>query len=180
MNNKFRYDGTKKTILFFANSKYDSCTNAEYKTGQWCDVLINNPNINSVGCSYEINIGDKATLSFGGFKLLNQKHKIFKNLLCNFLPIKDATYNCTKIITPPIKSSIIADSTFGNFYSKEILAYDFGTYNQLKTIGGIFLFRKTKLSGQLLIIGSEQWLENNNFKNADLQTVTKNCVDLLM
>jgi len=181
MNNKFRYEKSSHSLIFIPESKNDSCKNLVDKTGQWDELIFNNPNYNSVGCSYEITNEEIASKqSFGGFKIIDENHPIFKNIAEKTIEFKSSIYNSLKVLNESENHNLIADKTFGNFSSKEILAYDYGTYNGSATLGGIFLMQKTITSGKLLLITSTDWCDIDNFKKQKLQLVNKNCIKYLM
>jgi len=169
MNNEFRYDSTRKVLLFYPNFQ-------EY-TGH----LLKNPNVNSVGCSYEIYCSlNELREASGGFKIIVNNSPIFKHLSSKRILFNAGLTNSIAISNHEFIDAPQADLKSGNFYEKQILAFDYCIYNNNQTIGGIYLMKKKKNSGTLITIGSELWTSNNNFYKKDVQTVTKNCINYLI
>jgi len=180
MNNQFRYEKKHHSIIIVSAPKIDTTRKVVDKPVLLSEQIFNYPNYYSVGCSYEIiNEGNAKQKSFGGFRIIDKQNQLFKNVAADVIQFKSSFYNSLKVINETQKHTLNADKTFGNFYSKEILAYDFGVYGERQTLGGIFLMQKTKTSGKLLLIGVEEWCEIENFKNKNIPTVTKNCLDYL-
>ncbi len=180
MNNKFRYDRLKQQLIFYPNPNDDPERNVIHRTGPWDDSIFRNPNINSVGCSYEICYKPKELKkSFGGFKIIDSKHPIFSNIGSNII-----TFNCGLTNSIAIENNDFVDEPKANlensnFYEKKILAYDFGDYNGLQTIGGIYSMKKKKNGTLLIVIGSDLWCDSINFNKKEVQIITKNCIQIL-
>jgi hypothetical protein len=73
----------------------------------------------------------------------------------------------------------IADNSNGSFYLKKILAYNLTEYNKHQSLGGIYFMKKTKFSGDLIVVGYESWTDDTNFCNNYIMTSTRNCINYL-
>jgi hypothetical protein len=176
MNNKFLYDSKKMQMYFYGGG--DSISPIERRTGVWHDPLYNYPNINSVGCSYEI-VDKSKELKKSNEELIivNREVPIFNSTVFNRIKLKSNGNNSIKFSWG--NNVPIADSSNGKFYLKKILAYDLTEYNKHQSLGGIYFMKKTKFSGDLIVVGYENWTDDRNFCNNNIITSTRNCINYL-
>jgi hypothetical protein len=176
MNNKFLYDSKKMQMYFYGGG--DSISPIERRTGVWHDPLYNYPNINSVGCSYEI-VDKSKELKKSNEELIivNREVPIFNSTVFNRIKLKSNGNNSIKFSWG--NNVPIADSSNGKFYLKKILAYDLTEYNKHQSLGGIYFMKKTKFSGDLIVVGYESWTDDTNFCNNYIMTSTRNCINYL-
>jgi len=176
MNNKFLYDSKKMQMYFYGRG--DSISTMEGRTGVWHDPFYNYPNINSVGVSYEI-VDKSKELKKSNEELiiLNREVPIFNNTVFNRIKLKSNGNNSIKFSWG--NNVPIADNSNGNFYLKKILAYNLTEYNKHQSLGGIYFMKKTKFSGDLIVVGYESWTDDRNFCNNYIMTSTRNCINYL-
>ncbi len=177
MNNKYLYFEKKHQISFLR--KNDSISTPENRTGVWKSQIYNYPNTNSVGCTYETKSFSKIQKQTKGyFAIVNKNSPIFKNVTTDTISIKADDYNSLQF---NLENQIpVADNRYGDFYSKEILAYDYLAVNDSLKIGGIYYMMKEKDKGKLIVISTDFWVNNKYFRDTVIQKVTKNAFDYLI
>jgi len=176
MNNKFLYDSKRMQMYFYGRG--DSISTMERRTGVWHDPFYKYPNITSVGCSYEI-VDKSKELKKSNEELIivDREVPIFNNTAFNRIKLISNGNNSIKFSWG--NNVPIADNSNGSFYLKKILAYNLTEYNKHQSLGGIYFMKKTKFSGDLIVVGYESWTDDTNFCNNYIMTSTRNCINYL-
>jgi hypothetical protein len=140
----------------------DSISTMERRTGVWHDPFYKYPNITSVGCSYEI-VDKSKELKKSNEELIivDREVPIFNNTAFNRIKLISNGNNSIKFSWG--NNVPIADNSNGSFYLKKILAYNLTEYNKHQSLGGIYFMKKTKFSGDLIVVGYESWTDDTNF-----------------
>jgi hypothetical protein len=120
--------------------------------------------------------------AYGGFSdksdsliILQANHPVLKGVA----KINVETYLNMSLPTIWDGKKPIIDTSKMKVHHAEILAYNKASYNNSKGVRGIFIFQPTKTSGKIISLVSEDWCLEKNFKNKDIQLITKNAIDYL-
>jgi len=126
-----------------------------------------------------------ASYSYSGYsddkkyKIKNINHPLFKGINQHEIDIDAHLFVAPPVQwhnnTPSIKLALM------NYYDGEVLAYSNANYNNFKGSKGIFMLQPDSISGKTISLGSEDWcLSKNIGEKEQLQTITKNAIDLLL
>ncbi len=130
-----------------------------------------------VGLSHQYG-GKAKTVIDQSYKVLNQKHNIFKGIAGIEIPLSANHYAGAYCKWSEELLRYIPEN---DFFKSELLAYnkcENGSQND--NIGGIYLIQPDSTSGFILSLGSEDWcLEKNQAKEV-IFTISKNVVDFLL
>jgi hypothetical protein len=175
INNKILYDEIKKELIF-SIPKNDSNLNSK-NAATWNKFF---PNTISIGCSYELSYEvKKIKPSMGAYLIINKKHPIFKDIEEDSIKLDTKNGNSIAVLDLSFKSVPEADNKVNDFILNKILAFDYGQFGNKQTVTGIFNFKRTPKSGEIIVIGNEKWCYAENIQNNTITTITSNCINLL-
>jgi hypothetical protein len=175
MNNKMNYNSAEFSLYFKEPEKGDTSINNQVV---WNKILSNTK---AIGCSYELfQEVNKAIPSYGGYKILSKNHPVFNNINDTFIPINTENGNAITVVNSDFTKIPIVNAKDLDFYKSEILAYDLGIFNNGQTVTGIFYFQKKKESGNIIIIGNDNWLLKENLNRSLISRITANCINYLV
>jgi hypothetical protein len=138
------------------------------------------PNYKSLGCSYELYCDQiKTKESFGGYKIIKPQHFVFKGIKNQLVNIDTKDGNAVQVIDCDFVKYPIIDQKFYAFEKSVVLAFDYSIINNKQKITGIFNFKKSVNSGEIIVIGNENWTWPENLKKRDISKITHNCIEYL-
>jgi len=111
--------------------------------------------------------------------IINKKHPIFKEIEVDSIKIDTQNGNAIAVLDCNFKSIPEPDRKINDFVLNEILAFDYGQINKMQTVTGIFNFKKTIQSGEIIVIGNEKWCFPENIESELISKITSNCINYL-
>lgn len=178
INNRYLFDSKSQQIIFRVPIKIDSCINKSQCAATWSSFY---PNYKTIGCSYEIiNACDEKYLkSCNCLKFTYPIHEIFKGIEKDAIDIQTQEGNTVKISSIDGNGEPCIDKAFTKFKISKILAFDYIENKGKCQVTGIFNFKKSDLTGEIIVIGNERWGYPENLKRSEISAVTKNCINYL-
>lgn len=177
INYKMTYHPDKNQLTYtVATGIPDSLLN-EKNASTWNKFYANTK---SIGCSNELRCNtEKLQKRRDAYVIINKKHPIFNGIETDSIKIDTQNGNAIAILDCNFKAIPEPDRKINNFVVNEILAFDYGQLSNTQTITGIFNFKKTTQSGEIIVIGNEKWCFAENLEKEIISKITSNCIDYL-
>lgn len=177
INYKMTYHKDKNQLSYIIPTDIPDSLLNEKNASSWNKFY---PNTKSIGCSNELRC-NAAQLkeSRGAYAIINKKHPIFKDIEADSIKIDTQNGNAIAVLDCNFKSIPEPDRKINDFVVNEILAFDYGQISQMQTVTGIFNFKKTNQSGEIIVIGNEKWCFAENIESEHISTITRNCINYL-
>jgi hypothetical protein len=177
INYKMTYHKDKNQLTYIVPTGiHDSLLN-EKNAAIWNSFYANTK---SIGCSSELSCPpEKLRENRGAYTIINKKHLIFKGIEVDSIVIDTQNGNAIDILDCNFKDIPEPNRSINGFILNEILAYDFDHLENRQKVTGIFNFKKTIQSGEIIVIGNEKWCFPDNIESAIISKITSNCIDYL-
>lgn len=177
INYKMTYHKDKNQLAYIVPTGiHDSLLN-EKNASNWNSFYANTK---SIGCSSELSCSpNKLRENRGAYTIINKTHPIFKGIEVDSIIIDTKNGNAIEILDCNFRDFPEPNRRINDFVLNEILAYDIDPTQNRQKVTGIFNFKKTLESGEIIVIGNEKWCFPNNIENAIISKITSNCIDFL-
>jgi len=174
---KMTYHPDKNQLTFTVPTRIHDSLLDKKNASTWNKFYANTK---SIGCSNELSCNPKKLReNRGAYAIINKKHPIFKGIEVDSIKINTQNGNAIDILNCNFKEIPEPNRSKNDFVLKEILAFDFGEIQKRQTVTGIFHFKKTVQSGEIIVIGNEKWCFAENMENEIISKITSNCIDYL-
>jgi hypothetical protein len=178
MKNKFNIIHESRKFQFKAYG--DTTYKIENRLGLWNNFEPSNHNTNLIGCSSEISYtSNNLKSSYGGYKIIDFSHPIFKGIHSNVIKVNTKNSNSIAVEHINFEQYPIPDNSNLNFYKNQILAFDYSIYYNKQTITSISFFQRKENSGKIIFIGTDNWLSFESVTDGNIKLITKNAIDFL-
>jgi hypothetical protein len=171
--NKMTYHEAKKQLTCLTDDPLLSLKDAS----KWYKFY---PNTKSIGCSYDLScVAERIQKDRGYYAIINKKHPIFKGIEIDSIKIDTKDGNAIDILDCNFKDVPEPNRTINDFVVNDILAFDYGQIHKMQTVTGIFNFKKTAQSGEIIVIGNDKWCYAENIERETISNITSNCINYL-
>ncbi|MBS1531880.1 MAG: hypothetical protein JSU01_16350 [Bacteroidetes bacterium] len=182
-----RYNLKKNIMICYRDKAIDPLGNTPYSTVLWSDASLKYSILSSIGADFNHGgYANQVPKAWNGYKIVNQGSPLFKGTgLKNGDILKLPTYECdgapvVKMIKPGSNEIPVIDNSKLKFLRVELLAYDFAVDANAKGLATFIVFQKTKTSGTVVNVATENWCSNTGIGGDDkvkIETITKNMID---
>jgi hypothetical protein len=177
INYKMTYHPDKNQLTYVVPTGIPDSLLNEKNASAWNKFY---PNTKSIGCSNELRcVPEKLQERRDAYVIINKKHPIFKDIEADSIKIDTQNGNAIAVLDCNFKEYPEPDRKINGFVVNEILAFDYGQINKTQTVTGIFNFKKTTQSGEIIVIGNEKWCFPENIESELISKITSNCINYL-
>lgn len=178
INNKMIFDKKNKQLQFMLDDMRFNPENKARRAVTWNQFYSNTL---SVGCSYELACSPSIIkTSLGGYKIIEANHPVFEGINSGIIEFDSKNGNGIAVNDCNFRDFPIPQNNQLNFFKNVILAYDYSELSGFQQITGIFNFKKTRHSGEIIVVGNEKWSYGDIIVNSQIGRVTANCIDYLL